>query len=124
MECLYKEDVDRIFTLDEPFEEMGSEAIEVPALKEEEFAQITMLGLYVFFPIGDALSFVLIREDLNAVYQLMMKMSFGIHSRIGILSVLVDTLVLQSLKKTVLWALELIRFIKKILAELEPEDKG
>ncbi|GJV44354.1 hypothetical protein Tco_1428890 [Tanacetum coccineum] len=41
MECLYKEDVERIFTLDEPFEEMGSEAIEVPALKEEEFAQIT-----------------------------------------------------------------------------------
>ncbi|GJU38727.1 hypothetical protein Tco_1191684 [Tanacetum coccineum] len=50
MECLYKEDVDRIFTLDEPFEEMGSEAIEVPALKEEEFAQITVLGLCVSFP--------------------------------------------------------------------------
>ncbi|GKB61716.1 hypothetical protein Tco_0917902 [Tanacetum coccineum] len=49
MECLYKEDVDRIFTLDEPFEEMGSEAIEVPILKEEEFAQIVVLGLCVFF---------------------------------------------------------------------------
>ncbi|GJS55737.1 hypothetical protein Tco_0629099 [Tanacetum coccineum] len=42
MECLYKEDVDRIFTLEEPFEEMGSGAIEVPALKDEEFAQITV----------------------------------------------------------------------------------
>ncbi|GJS79959.1 hypothetical protein Tco_0729840 [Tanacetum coccineum] len=50
MECLYKEDVDRIFTLEEPFEEMGSEAIEVPALKDEEFAQITVLGLCVSFP--------------------------------------------------------------------------
>ncbi|GKE80334.1 hypothetical protein Tco_1550334, partial [Tanacetum coccineum] len=38
------EDDNRIFTLDEPFEEMGSEAIEVPALKEEEFAQIVVLG--------------------------------------------------------------------------------
>ncbi|GJU45907.1 retrovirus-related pol polyprotein from transposon TNT 1-94 [Tanacetum coccineum] len=42
MECLYKEDVDRIFTLDEPFKEMGSETIKVHALKEEEFAQITL----------------------------------------------------------------------------------
>ncbi|GJY92108.1 hypothetical protein Tco_0507890 [Tanacetum coccineum] len=50
MKCLYKEVVDRIFTLDEPFEEMGSEAIEVLALKEEEFAQITVLGLCVSFP--------------------------------------------------------------------------
>ncbi|GJS51588.1 ribonuclease H-like domain-containing protein [Tanacetum coccineum] len=33
MECLYKEDVDRIFTLGEPFEEMGSEALNVPVLK-------------------------------------------------------------------------------------------
>ncbi|GKA77251.1 ribonuclease H-like domain-containing protein [Tanacetum coccineum] len=57
MECLYKEDVDRIFTLEEPFEEMGSEAIEVPALKDEEFAQITVLGLCVSFPNGEALSF-------------------------------------------------------------------
>ncbi|GJZ49025.1 hypothetical protein Tco_0603215 [Tanacetum coccineum] len=65
MECLYKEDVDRIFTLDEPFEEMGSEAIEVPALKEEEFAQIVVLGLCVFFPNGDALSFVLYRRHEN-----------------------------------------------------------
>ncbi|GJT90918.1 hypothetical protein Tco_1079763 [Tanacetum coccineum] len=53
------EDDDRIFTLDEPFEEMGSEAIEVPALKEEKFAQITVLGLCVSFPNGEALSFVL-----------------------------------------------------------------
>ncbi|GJQ96320.1 hypothetical protein Tco_0007459, partial [Tanacetum coccineum] len=53
------EDVDRIFTLEEPFEEMGSEAIEVPALKDEEFAQITVLGLRVSFPNGEALSFVL-----------------------------------------------------------------
>ncbi|GJU05019.1 ribonuclease H-like domain-containing protein [Tanacetum coccineum] len=44
MECLYKEDVDRIFTLDEPFEDMGSKAIEVPALKDEEFAQITLVS--------------------------------------------------------------------------------
>ncbi|GJW46533.1 hypothetical protein Tco_0078179 [Tanacetum coccineum] len=56
---LSPEDDDRIFTLDEPFEEMGSEAIEVPALKEEEFAQITVLGLCVSFPNGEALSFVL-----------------------------------------------------------------
>ncbi|GJU99321.1 hypothetical protein Tco_1328592 [Tanacetum coccineum] len=65
MECLYKEDVDRIFTLDEPFEEMGSEAIEVHALKEEEFAQIVVLGLCVFFPNGDALSFVLWRVSTD-----------------------------------------------------------
>ncbi|GJU37777.1 reverse transcriptase domain-containing protein, partial [Tanacetum coccineum] len=52
MKCLYKEDDDIIFTLDEPLEEMGSEAIEVPALKEEEFAQITVLGLCVSFPNG------------------------------------------------------------------------
>nr|GEY75230.1 hypothetical protein [Tanacetum cinerariifolium] len=50
MKCLYKEDVDRIFTLEELFEEMDSEAIEVPALKDEEFAQITVLGLCVSFP--------------------------------------------------------------------------
>ncbi|GJR68449.1 hypothetical protein Tco_0014514 [Tanacetum coccineum] len=31
---------------------MGSEAIEVPALKEEEFAQITVLGVHVSFPNG------------------------------------------------------------------------
>ncbi|GKC83796.1 hypothetical protein Tco_1139513 [Tanacetum coccineum] len=59
MECLYKEDDDKIFTLDEPFEEMGSEAIEVPALKEEEFTQIVVLGLCVLFSNGDGLSFVL-----------------------------------------------------------------
>ncbi|GKE39017.1 hypothetical protein Tco_1462422, partial [Tanacetum coccineum] len=59
MECLYKEDVDRIFTLDEPFKEMGSEAIEVPALKDEEFAQITVLGLRVSFPNGINLFVVL-----------------------------------------------------------------
>ncbi|GJY13808.1 hypothetical protein Tco_0383117 [Tanacetum coccineum] len=57
MGCLYKEDVDRIFTLDEPCEEMGSEATEVPTLKEEEFAQIVVLGLCVLFPNGEALSF-------------------------------------------------------------------
>nr|GEU36640.1 hypothetical protein [Tanacetum cinerariifolium] len=45
--------------LDEPVEEMGSEAIEEPAHKEEEFAQIVVLGLCVFFPNGEALSFVL-----------------------------------------------------------------
>ncbi|GJV41039.1 hypothetical protein Tco_1419479 [Tanacetum coccineum] len=62
MECLYKEDDDRIFTLDEPFEEMGSEAIEVPALKEEEFAQITVLRLYVSFP-NEAREFTFERMD-------------------------------------------------------------
>ncbi|GJT26268.1 hypothetical protein Tco_0906543 [Tanacetum coccineum] len=41
---------------EEPFEEMGSEAIEVPALKDEEFAQIIVLGLCVSFPNGEALS--------------------------------------------------------------------
>ncbi|GJU41159.1 putative ribonuclease H-like domain-containing protein [Tanacetum coccineum] len=66
-------DVDRIFTLDEPFEEMGSEAIEVPALKEEEFAQITVLGLCVSFPNGDALSFVLQRVSTDFL--------MGIHLR-------------------------------------------
>nr|GEU95848.1 hypothetical protein [Tanacetum cinerariifolium] len=50
------EDDDRIFTLDEPFEEMSSEAIEVPSLKDEEFAQIVVLGLCVFFPNGEALA--------------------------------------------------------------------
>ncbi|GKC67487.1 hypothetical protein Tco_1100085, partial [Tanacetum coccineum] len=38
---------------------MGSEAVEVPALKEEEFAQITMLGVHISFPNGIALSFEL-----------------------------------------------------------------
>nr|GEW70333.1 hypothetical protein [Tanacetum cinerariifolium] len=50
MESLYKKDDDRIFTLDEPFKNMGLEAIDVPALKDEEFAQITVLGLCVSFP--------------------------------------------------------------------------
>ncbi|GJY74629.1 hypothetical protein Tco_0479060 [Tanacetum coccineum] len=59
MECLYKEEDDKIFTLNEPFEEMGSGAVEAFALKEEEFAQIIVLGEYVSFPNGIALSFVL-----------------------------------------------------------------
>ncbi|GKE70316.1 hypothetical protein Tco_1528388 [Tanacetum coccineum] len=59
MECLYKEDDDKIFTSGEPFEEMGSDVIEVPALKDEEFAQITDLGEHVSFPNGIALSFEL-----------------------------------------------------------------
>ncbi|GJY45021.1 hypothetical protein Tco_0433234 [Tanacetum coccineum] len=59
MQCLYKEEDDKIFTLDEPFEEMSSEAVEVPALKEEEFATITVLGEHFFFSNGIALSFVL-----------------------------------------------------------------
>ncbi|GKB21061.1 hypothetical protein Tco_0854984 [Tanacetum coccineum] len=53
-----QEDDDKIFTSDEPFEEMGSEAVEVHALKEEEFAQTTMLGEHVSYPNGIALSFV------------------------------------------------------------------
>ncbi|GKD45504.1 hypothetical protein Tco_1270149 [Tanacetum coccineum] len=52
MECLYKEVEDKMFPLDEPCEEMGSEAFEVPALRDEEFAQIIVLGLCVFFPNG------------------------------------------------------------------------
>ncbi|GJW53787.1 hypothetical protein Tco_0097872 [Tanacetum coccineum] len=38
---------------------MGSEGVAVHALKEEEFAQITVLGVHVSFPNGIALSFVL-----------------------------------------------------------------
>nr|GEU67908.1 hypothetical protein [Tanacetum cinerariifolium] len=53
------EDDDTIFTLDEPFEEMGSEVVEVHALKEEEIAKITVLGEHVSFPNGIALSFAL-----------------------------------------------------------------
>ncbi|GKG33716.1 hypothetical protein Tco_0433875 [Tanacetum coccineum] len=59
MGCLYKEDDKKIFTSEEPFEELGSEVVEVPALKDEEFAQIIDLGEHVFFPNGIALSFVL-----------------------------------------------------------------
>ncbi|GJR08538.1 DNA helicase [Tanacetum coccineum] len=44
--------------LEEPFEEMDLKAIEVPALKEEVFAQRIVLGLCVSFPNGEALSFV------------------------------------------------------------------
>ncbi|GJS18109.1 hypothetical protein Tco_0412581 [Tanacetum coccineum] len=58
MECLYKEVEDKMFPLDELCEEIGSEAFEVHALKDEEFAQITVLGLCVSFPNGEALSFV------------------------------------------------------------------
>ncbi|GKA80879.1 reverse transcriptase domain-containing protein [Tanacetum coccineum] len=65
MECLYKEVEDKIFPFDEPSEEMGSESFEVPALKDEEFAQIVVLGLGVSFPNGEALSFVL-RKHANA----------------------------------------------------------
>nr|GEZ01188.1 hypothetical protein [Tanacetum cinerariifolium] len=50
---------DKMFPLDEPYEEIGSEAFELPALKDEEFAQIVVLGLCVSFPNGEALSFVL-----------------------------------------------------------------
>ncbi|GJS66689.1 hypothetical protein Tco_0681253 [Tanacetum coccineum] len=39
---------------------MGSEDTEVPALKEEEFAQITILGVHVSVPNGNTLSFVLL----------------------------------------------------------------
>ncbi|GJX60686.1 hypothetical protein Tco_0292076 [Tanacetum coccineum] len=59
MECLYKEVEEKMFPLDEPCEEMGSKSFEVPALRDEEFAQITVLGLFVSFPNGEALSFVL-----------------------------------------------------------------
>nr|GEV81779.1 hypothetical protein [Tanacetum cinerariifolium] len=38
---------------------MGSEAIEVPVLKEKEFVQITVLGVNVFFSNGIELSFTL-----------------------------------------------------------------
>ncbi|GJW88894.1 hypothetical protein Tco_0164234 [Tanacetum coccineum] len=38
---------------------MGSEAIEVPTLKEEEFAQVIVIGVHVSFPNGKSLSFVL-----------------------------------------------------------------
>ncbi|GKD86801.1 hypothetical protein Tco_1357955 [Tanacetum coccineum] len=58
MECLYREKDDKIFTLDEPFEEMGSKAVEVLALKEEEFTKIRVLGEHVSFPNGIALSFL------------------------------------------------------------------
>ncbi|GKE05647.1 hypothetical protein Tco_1397665 [Tanacetum coccineum] len=58
MECLYKEVKDKIFPFDESCEEMGSEAFEVPALKDEEFAQIAVLGLGVSFPNGEAVSFM------------------------------------------------------------------
>ncbi|GJV89733.1 FAR1-related sequence 5-like protein, partial [Tanacetum coccineum] len=50
MECLYKEVKDKMFPLYEPCEEIGSEVFEVRALKDEEFAQITVLGLCVFVP--------------------------------------------------------------------------
>nr|GEX71978.1 hypothetical protein [Tanacetum cinerariifolium] len=59
MKCLYKEDDEKIFTSEEPFEELGSDVVEVPALKDEEFAQIIYLGEHVSFPNGIALSFVL-----------------------------------------------------------------
>ncbi|GKD22518.1 hypothetical protein Tco_1224221 [Tanacetum coccineum] len=39
-----------MFPLDEPCEEIGSEAFKVPTLKDEEIAQITVLGLCVSFP--------------------------------------------------------------------------
>ncbi|GKD86105.1 hypothetical protein Tco_1357259 [Tanacetum coccineum] len=59
VEKILFEDDDKIFTLDEPFEEIGSEAVEVHALKEEEFANIIVLGEHVSFPNGIALSFAL-----------------------------------------------------------------
>nr|GEW00952.1 hypothetical protein [Tanacetum cinerariifolium] len=55
---IFKEDLEY---QNEPFEEMGSEAVVVPAHKEEEFATITMLGEHVSFPNGIALSFVLMQ---------------------------------------------------------------
>nr|GEY12356.1 hypothetical protein [Tanacetum cinerariifolium] len=61
MECLYIDEDDSIFTLVEPLEEMGSKAIEVLALKEDEFAQLTVLGVYVSFPNGKSLSFALMQ---------------------------------------------------------------
>ncbi|GJY55854.1 hypothetical protein Tco_0454969 [Tanacetum coccineum] len=66
MECLYKEDDDKIFTSGEPFEEMGSKAIEVPALKDEEFAQITDLGEHVSFPNGPITAFSLSDAALSS----------------------------------------------------------
>nr|GEU56364.1 hypothetical protein [Tanacetum cinerariifolium] len=57
---------DKIFPLDEPFEDMGSKAIDVPALKEEEFAKIIVLGEHVSFHDGIALSFVL--RKVSTVY--------------------------------------------------------
>nr|GEY03964.1 MAK10-like protein [Tanacetum cinerariifolium] len=53
MECLYKEFEDKMFSLDELYEEIGSKAFEVPALKDEDLAQITVLRLCVSFPNGD-----------------------------------------------------------------------
>ncbi|GJT79539.1 hypothetical protein Tco_1053881 [Tanacetum coccineum] len=80
MECLYTEDDDKIFALDEPFEEMGSEAVEVPALKEEEFAKIIVLGEHVSFPNGMSLSFAL--RQVAKVFLM------GIHLRPTELSIL------------------------------------
>ncbi|GKB99488.1 hypothetical protein Tco_0985625 [Tanacetum coccineum] len=45
---------DVIFTFVEPVEEKGLGVVEVPALKEEEFAQITVSRVQVSFPNGHA----------------------------------------------------------------------
>ncbi|GKC45304.1 hypothetical protein Tco_1063026 [Tanacetum coccineum] len=52
---------------------MGSKVVDVHALKEEEFAQITVLGVHVSFPSGRALSFVLMQVQTN--------FPMGIHQR-------------------------------------------
>ncbi|GKF72097.1 hypothetical protein Tco_0208211 [Tanacetum coccineum] len=82
------------------------------------------------------------KEDLNAVYQLLWKLhgSSGVHTLVTETRLVIHMLVEKKypLRKEVLMqmlklklkseedstiALELIRFIKKILAELEPEEK-
>ncbi|GJW33508.1 hypothetical protein Tco_0053540 [Tanacetum coccineum] len=52
---------------------MGSKVVDVHALKEEEFEQITVLGVHVSFPSGRALSFVLMQVQTN--------FPMGIHQR-------------------------------------------
>ncbi|GJU34987.1 hypothetical protein Tco_1183341 [Tanacetum coccineum] len=73
MECLYKEDVDRIFTLDEPFEEMGSKAIEVPALKEDVgshsfFIISVLLGVNTYLPMSSTGLHEMVMADSESQY--------------------------------------------------------